>query len=64
MVNTSNISQLDYTLDLVSGLSDEELKAVQSVALVFLKKIMFRTALQVMNRYHLNHRLKSSFSIG
>lgn len=38
MVNTSNISQLDYTLDLVSGLSDEELKAVQSVALVFLKK--------------------------
>ena len=23
MVNTSNISQLDYTLDLVSGLSDE-----------------------------------------
>ena len=38
MVNTTNISQLDYTLDLVSGLNDEELKAVQSVALVFLRK--------------------------
>ena len=34
----SGLSQLDYTYDLLSGLSDDELEAVQKVALVFIKR--------------------------
>ena len=33
-----DLSQLDYTYDLISGLSDDELEAVQKVALVFLNR--------------------------
>lgn len=49
MVRTTNISQLDYTLDLVSGLSDDELKAVQTVALVFLKKNGIKDNIDIEN---------------
>lgn len=33
-----DLSQLDYTYDLISGLSDDELEAVQSIAMAFIKK--------------------------
>ena len=34
----NDLSQLDYTYDLISGLSDDELEAVQKVAIVFLNR--------------------------
>ena len=34
----TGLSQLEYTYDLLTGLSDDELEAVQRVAIVFLKK--------------------------
>ena len=33
-----DLSQLDYTYDLLSGLTDDELEAVQEVAIVFIKR--------------------------
>ena len=32
----ADLSQLDYTLDLISCLSDDELEAVQKIAIVFI----------------------------
>ena len=37
-IDRTDISQLDYTYDLLSGLSEDELEAVQAVAIAFLKK--------------------------
>ena len=34
----TDLSQLDYTYDLLSSLTDDELEAVQAVAIAFLKK--------------------------
>ena len=34
----TDLSQLDYTYDLLSSLSDDELEAVQKVAIVFLNR--------------------------
>ena len=36
-VKRGDLSQLDYTYALLSGLSDDELEAVQAVAIAFLK---------------------------
>ena len=36
----TDLSQLDYTYDLLSSLSDDELEAVQKVAIVFLNRKM------------------------
>ena len=37
-VKQSDISQLDYTYNLLTGPTDDELEAVQAVAIAFLKK--------------------------
>ena len=36
-VRRSDLSQLDYTFDLISGLTDDELEAIQAIAIAFLK---------------------------
>lgn len=38
VLKPDEISNLDYTYDLLSGLSDDELEAVQAVVIAFLKK--------------------------
>ena len=34
----TDLSQLDYTYDLISSLTDDELEAVQAIAIAFIKK--------------------------
>lgn len=38
VIDGKELSMFDYTVDLLAALSDEELEAVQTVAITFLKK--------------------------
>ena len=46
-----DLSQLDYTFDLLSGLTDDELEAVQKVAIVFIKRKKGVQSLDVVNSF-------------